>query len=71
MIQDFCDKFSVRQDEISWSDITTDSYAGPLYLAGMFSRENYPERSIEGSVRAGERVAGEISDFIRISEVNR
>ncbi|WP_245920464.1 NAD(P)/FAD-dependent oxidoreductase [Methanospirillum stamsii] len=88
MIQDFCDKFSVRQDEISWSDITTDSYAGPLYLAGykslmesvhvpglylagMFSRENYPERSIEGSVRAGERVAGEISDCIRISEVNR
>lgn len=26
-----------------------------LYLAGMFSRENYPERSIEGSVRAARR----------------
>lgn len=28
-----------------------------LYLAGMFSPENYPERSIEGSVRAARRVA--------------
>ena len=24
-----------------------------LFLAGMFSRENYPERSMEGSIRAG------------------
>ncbi|MDV0443768.1 NAD(P)/FAD-dependent oxidoreductase [Methanorbis rubei] len=28
-----------------------------LFLAGMFSEENYPERSMEGSVRAGHRVA--------------
>jgi len=28
-----------------------------IYLAGMFSRENYPERSMEGSVRAGNHVA--------------
>ncbi len=27
-----------------------------LYLAGMFSPENYPERSIEGSVKAARRV---------------
>jgi len=28
-----------------------------IYLAGMFSRENYPERSMEGSIRAGNHVA--------------
>ncbi|MDP2796813.1 MAG: NAD(P)/FAD-dependent oxidoreductase [Methanoregula sp.] len=28
-----------------------------LYLAGMFSRPNYPERSMEGSIRAGLDVA--------------
>lgn len=28
-----------------------------LYIAGMFSEENYPERSMEGSVRAGIRAA--------------
>ncbi|ABS55212.1 amine oxidase [Methanoregula boonei 6A8] len=28
-----------------------------IFLAGMFSEENYPERSIEGSVRAGNRIA--------------
>ena len=31
-----------------------------LYLAGMFSPENYPERSIEGSVRAAQRVVEDI-----------
>jgi len=29
-----------------------------IYLAGMFSEENYPERSMEGSIRAGNRIAG-------------
>jgi protoporphyrinogen oxidase len=29
-----------------------------LFMAGMFSRENYPERSMEGSIRAGIKVAG-------------
>jgi protoporphyrinogen oxidase len=28
-----------------------------LYMAGMFSRTNYPERSMEGSIRAGSEVA--------------
>ncbi len=28
-----------------------------LYMAGMFSRPNYPERSMEGSIRAGFEVA--------------
>lgn len=31
-----------------------------IYLAGMFSLENYPERSMEGSIRAGEHIAGYI-----------
>lgn len=38
-------------------------YASPvkgLYLAGMFSPDNYPERSMNGSLRAGLTVAGEI-----------
>jgi protoporphyrinogen oxidase len=29
-----------------------------LYVAGMFSRTNYPERSMEGSIRAGSDAAG-------------
>ena len=28
-----------------------------LYMAGMFSRSNYPERSMDGSIRAGIEVA--------------
>jgi protoporphyrinogen oxidase len=28
-----------------------------LYMAGMFSLPNYPERSMEGSVKAGKEVA--------------
>jgi protoporphyrinogen oxidase len=28
-----------------------------LFMAGMFSRPNYPERSMEGSIRAGSEVA--------------
>ena len=28
-----------------------------IFIAGMFSHENYPERSMEGSIRAGYRVA--------------
>lgn len=31
-----------------------------FYIAGMFSKENYPERSMEGSVRAGNLAAAEI-----------
>jgi hypothetical protein len=41
-----------------------------LVLAGMFSEENYPERSIEGSVRAGLRAAGEISAMADKKGVN-
>ena len=28
-----------------------------LYMAGMFSQPNYPERSMEGSIRAGMDIA--------------
>ena len=74
MLEDFCNRFSVRTDEIHWSRMAIDSWAGPvyttgyrslipayeqqgLYMAGMFSRTNYPERSMEGSIRAGSEVA--------------
>jgi len=33
-----------------------------LYLAGMFSRPNYPERSMEGSIRAGLDVASCVNE---------
>ena len=38
-----------------------------LYLAGMFSRTNYPERSMEGSIRAGIEVAECIKSTSRTS----
>ena len=34
-----------------------------LYMAGMFSKVNYPERSMEGSIRAG----NEVAECIRIA----
>jgi protoporphyrinogen oxidase len=74
MLDDFCNRFSVRKDEIHWYKMAVDPWAGPVYttgyrdlipayeqeglfMAGMFSRTNYPERSMEGSVRAGSEVA--------------
>jgi len=78
MLEDFCRRFNVSEEEIHWHHLTVEPYAGPvyttgfadlippyekdgLYLAGMFSRPNYPERSMEGSVIAGQEVA----DLIR------
>ena len=74
MLTDFCTRFSVSHNEISWHRIAVDPWAGPvyttgyrslipayeqhgLYMAGMFSTPNYPERSMEGSIRAGNAVA--------------
>jgi protoporphyrinogen oxidase len=74
MLADFCSRFSVGRDEISWHRMAVDPFAGPvyttgyrslipryeqkgMYMAGMFSGTNYPERSMEGSVRAGFAVA--------------
>lgn len=74
MINDFCSRFSVARNEISWHRMAVDPWAGPiyttgyrslmpsyeqhgLYMAGMFSRPNYPERSMEGSIKAGYDVA--------------
>jgi len=78
MIDDFCTRFSVAQEEIRWHRVAVDPFAGPvyktgykslipayeqqgLYMAGMFSRTNYPERSMEGSIRAGIEVAACVS----------
>jgi len=36
-----------------------------LFLAGMFSTPNYPERSLEGSVRAGNEVARRVQEKMR------
>ena len=75
MKEDFCLRFDLKENEIHWSRMTVDPWAGPIYttgyhslipayekhgiyLAGMFSEENYPERSMEGSIRAGNRIAG-------------
>lgn len=79
MLADFCSRFSVRPDEITWHRMAVDPYAGPVYttgyrsliphfkqkglfMAGMFSQTNYPERSMEGSIKAGFEVAACIRD---------
>lgn len=36
-----------------------------LYLAGMFSRPNYPERSMEGSIIAGQEIAQKMMEALR------
>jgi protoporphyrinogen oxidase len=73
MIEDFCSRFSVAREEISWHRMAVDLWAGPVYttgyrslipsyeqhglfMAGMFSMPNYPERSMEGSIRAAYEV---------------
>ena len=40
-----------------------------LFLAGMHSAENYPERSIEGSLSAGFRVADEVMSGLAVGRV--
>lgn len=39
-------------------------HEGGLFLAGMFSRPNYPERSMEGAVIAGTEVAARVSEVV-------
>jgi protoporphyrinogen oxidase len=77
MLSDFCRRFSVGQNEVHWTRIAVDLFAGPVYttgyrsqipgyeqnglfMAGMFSLPNYPERSMEGAVRTGFEVAERI-----------
>jgi len=77
MLEDFCRRFPVKKEEIHWTRMAVDPFAGPvytlgyrslipeyeqdgLYMAGMFSLPNYPERSMEGAVRAGQEVADRI-----------
>jgi protoporphyrinogen oxidase len=78
MLDDFCSRFSVAREEISWYRMAVDQWAGPVYttgyytlipsyeqhglfMAGMFSLPNYPERSMEGSIRAGNEVAKNVN----------
>ena len=75
MLDDFCQRFIVKRNEVTWQSMATDLRAGPvfttgyrnlipryeekgLYMAGMFSRPNYPERSMEGAIVAGFEVSG-------------
>ncbi len=75
MFADFCLRFRVEREEVSWHSMATDLRAGPvfttgyrdlipryeekgLFMAGMFSRPNYPERSMEGAIAAGFEVSG-------------
>jgi protoporphyrinogen oxidase len=77
MLSDFCHRFSVKKEEIHWTRMAIDPWAGPIYtlgyrtlipdyrqdglfMAGMFSLPNYPERSMEGAVRAGFEVAARV-----------
>ena len=77
MLDDFCHRFSVKNQEIHWTRMAVNPFAGPVYttgyrslipqyeqdglfMAGMFSLPNYPERSMEGAVRAGYEVAARV-----------
>ncbi|WAC05625.1 MAG: NAD(P)/FAD-dependent oxidoreductase [Methanoregula sp.] len=77
MLADFCHRFHVKKEEVHWTRMAVDRFAGPVYtlgyrslipeygkdgffMAGMFSLPNYPERSMEGAVRAGNEVADRI-----------
>ena len=78
MFADFCHRFSVKKEEIHWTRMAVDPWAGPIYtvgyrsliptyeqnglfMSGMFSYPNYPERSMDGAVRAGVEVAERIT----------
>ncbi|MDR2855188.1 MAG: NAD(P)/FAD-dependent oxidoreductase [Methanomicrobiales archaeon] len=50
------------------SRIQSKEIAPHFFAAGMFSRENYPERSINGSVAAGEAVVQEVLRTIKQSQ---
>jgi protoporphyrinogen oxidase len=77
MLEDFCHRFSVKKQEIHWTRMAVNPFAGPVYttgyrslipqyeqdglfMAGMFSLPNYPERSMDGAVRAGCEVAARV-----------
>ena len=54
----YIDKFAGPIYVTGYRTTIPDTDAGHnLFLAGMYSVENYPERSMEGSVRAGHRAA--------------
>jgi len=50
------------------SRIQSKKIAPDFFAAGMFSTENYPERSINGSVAAGEAVAQEVIQQIKATK---
>ncbi|HJJ47751.1 MAG TPA: NAD(P)/FAD-dependent oxidoreductase [Methanocorpusculum sp.] len=57
----YIDKFAGPVFVTGYKEHIPDICAGNgLYIAGMFSEENYPERSMEGSIKAGIRAAKQI-----------
>ena len=54
----YIDKFAGPVYVTGYRNMIPNTDAGHnLFIAGMYSVENYPERSMEGSVHAGHRVA--------------
>lgn len=61
----YIDKFAGPVYVTSYRNNIPDTDAGHnLFLAGMYSPENYPERSMEGSIRAGHRAAALLEEKI-------
>lgn len=61
----YIDKFAGPVYVTGYRNTIPDTDAGHnLFLAGMYSVENYPERSMEGSVRAGHRAAALVKEKI-------
>ncbi|MCZ9312027.1 MAG: NAD(P)/FAD-dependent oxidoreductase [Methanocorpusculum sp.] len=61
----YIDKFAGPVYVTGYRNTIPDTDAGHnLFIAGMYSAENYPERSMEGSVRAGHRAAALLEENI-------
>ena len=61
----YIDKFAGPVYVTGYRNMIPNTDAGHnLFIAGMYSVENYPERSMEGSVRAGHRVAALLKEKI-------
>jgi protoporphyrinogen oxidase len=58
------DRFAGPVYTTGFADLIPEYEKHGLYLAGMFSPPNYPERSMEGSIVAGQEAARSIMERI-------
>jgi protoporphyrinogen oxidase len=78
MIDDFCRRFSVRKDEVLWSRMAVDPFAGPVYTlgyrgripayenAGIFSAGMFSEPNYpERSMEGAVQAGSEVADRVR------